>query len=313
VANAVDSARRHRVVPVTAISSGYDSVAISVIAREAGCRQAFNIADSSSLWRGSDSGALIAKRLNLDCRVYRQKDRNYPDEVSTIGAAGRFGAVNLTLFDYPEPLSLLFTGSYGDKVWDRFPHDFSIPSGDSDMFLEEFRLARGVFQTVVPWWAPNNFAQINALGALPEMTPWMLNTSYDRPVPRRISEEAGVPREWFGNLKKNASAERMFRWPYTPAAQESFAAYLKRGGEHAPPSWMTPVMSRLAQLDHLVFSNLLYRLVPRRWRSQSRMLAWQRWSHEDRLFTWANETLSQRYGIPPSFCQYEKTQGAPHI
>lgn len=37
------------------------------------------------------------------------------------------------------------------------------------------------------------------------MRPWRLNTEYDRPIPRRIAEEAGVPRELFGQKKQAAA------------------------------------------------------------------------------------------------------------
>ncbi|MDE5832358.1 MAG: hypothetical protein K2H64_05150 [Desulfovibrio sp.] len=33
------------------------------------------------------------------------------------------------------------------------------------------------------------------------MLPWTLGNAYDRPVPRRLAEEAGVPRELFGMRK----------------------------------------------------------------------------------------------------------------
>ena len=34
------------------------------------------------------------------------------------------------------------------------------------------------------------------------MKPWSVAKSYDRPIARRIAEEAGVPRHLFGQVKK---------------------------------------------------------------------------------------------------------------
>jgi len=34
-----------------------------------------------------------------------------------------------------------------------------------------------------------------------EMRKWSIGGSYDRPIPRRIAEEAGIPRTWFGTKK----------------------------------------------------------------------------------------------------------------
>jgi hypothetical protein len=39
------------------------------------------------------------------------------------------------------------------------------------------------------------------------MAPWRLGVLYDRPIPRRIAEEAGVPREYFGQKKMASVVE----------------------------------------------------------------------------------------------------------
>ncbi len=66
--------RRHKVVPLATISSGYDSGAAAVIAGYAGCKAAVTIRNSSSLWRGSDSGEQVARHLGHvlhELRSYR--------------------------------------------------------------------------------------------------------------------------------------------------------------------------------------------------------------------------------------------------
>ena len=42
---------------------------------------------------------------------------------------------------------------------------------------------------------------IHPINRSPEMKPWCVVGNYDRPIVRRIVEEAGVPREPFGNRK----------------------------------------------------------------------------------------------------------------
>ncbi|MGH7793073.1 MAG: hypothetical protein ACREOB_12235, partial [Thermodesulfobacteriota bacterium] len=42
---------------------------------------------------------------------------------------------------------------------------------------------------------------IHPINRSPEMKPWCVVGNYDRPIARRIVEEAGVPRELFGNRK----------------------------------------------------------------------------------------------------------------
>ena len=49
-----------------------------------------------------------------------------------------------------------------------------------------------------------------------EMDPYRIGGNYDRPVPRRIVEEAGVARLLFGQTKKAATPITLF-WPQCPA------------------------------------------------------------------------------------------------
>lgn len=63
----------------------------------------------------------------------------------------------------------------------------------------------------------------------PEMRPWVLGRRYDKPIPRRILEEAGVPRGTFGEVKRAASATIHVDGPdalsgATRASLDSFAA-----------------------------------------------------------------------------------------
>jgi hypothetical protein len=69
-ANAADPARRQRYLPVATISSGYDSVAAAVIARDAGCTEALTWREASMAEPGAlDSGEDSAARLGLAVAV----------------------------------------------------------------------------------------------------------------------------------------------------------------------------------------------------------------------------------------------------
>jgi len=103
--------RIHKITPMVTVSEGYDSSVAAVIARKAGCQQSVTISRSTSLWRGSDSGAEVAGHLGMKCGIYDRTARQYPLEESIWAVAGRASILNWTLFDYPEPLCVLFTGS----------------------------------------------------------------------------------------------------------------------------------------------------------------------------------------------------------
>ncbi len=288
--NASDPLRRERVVPLASISSGYDSPAAAVIAREAGCTRAVTIRGSRSLWRGSDSGKRVAERLGLACREYDLSPAGFRDEVAFWAATGRPAGLNFSVFDYPDPLCLFFTATSGDRIWDRPRHDMSVLAGDMDTLLGEFRIRKGMFHCCVPWWGAARAQEINRLGGTEEMRPWALGTGYDRPIARRILEEAGVPRRAFGMRKRSTATNRRFLWPFGPQAQESLRRYLRQRRVPVPSKPEVAIVRPLSAASYLLFANLGYRLGIRTW-----YRPWLRYRSRDLLFQWANHELKREY------------------
>lgn len=291
--NAAAPERTYRVVPLSSISSGYDSSATAVISRHAGCRRTVTIKDSTSLWRGCDSGAPIARLLGMQCTEYPRIADEYPLEVAVWAAEGRPGIMNWTLFDYPEPLCLFFTGCHGEKLWDRVDHDHPDPfvrRDPSSLGFCEFRLFRGAFQCPMPFWGVRHSQELRAITATAEMRPWYMMRDYDKPIARRIVEQAGVPRRAFGLLNKNTSLEKRFPWPQSAPARRSFGQYLKDKGWFAPPDWLARAIQATAKAEILLYRNVIKRFGIRR-----RPLPWDRARALSLLFHWANGELRQRY------------------
>ena len=63
------------------------------------------------------------------------------------------------------------------------------------------------------------------------MDDWRLNNDYDRPIPRRLAEEAGLPRDSFGQ-KKMATTVSYARpnIPYGAALRREFFSFLVKAG-----------------------------------------------------------------------------------
>jgi hypothetical protein len=284
--------RQFRIEPMVALSQGYDSSMAAVIARHGGCELAATVQDARAfVLHRSDSGETIAKYLGLCCQCYARNREAYPYEES-IWAMGDCGDLNLTVFDYPAPLCLLFTGFHGDFVWDRARHDLSQPlvrhdAGGSG--FTEFRLSMGVFNCPVPFWGIQRAQEIQALSFAAEMAPWTLHNTYDRPIPRRILEEAGVPRGTFA-VRKNASSfhDQRFPWPFSPCLREDFAAYLKTYGYSLPQSWEV----RLSPLFQF-FDNAVIRRMPIG--RKLRCSPWLRLPASWLFFRWANDRLVHMY------------------
>ena len=148
---------------LTTLSSGYDSTAATAIVSQAGCRKAVTIDQSTSLWRGTDSGEKIAGILGLRCMVSRRRHETYPLEETIWAVGGRPGLLNWALFDYPQPLCCLVTGCHGDKLWERIDEELSDPFAMPSISLlgiGEFRLVKGVFHCPLPYWGMRHLRDI---------------------------------------------------------------------------------------------------------------------------------------------------------
>ncbi len=65
----------------------------------------------------------------------------------------------------------------------------------------EFRLRVGYHGIAVPCIGARRNQAIHDLAVSEQMVPWSIGGDYDRPIPRRIAEEAGLPRDRFGMRK----------------------------------------------------------------------------------------------------------------
>ena len=292
--NMADASRCHLISPLVTISEGYDSSVAAVVARKAGCRQSVTISQSTSIWRGSDSGEGVAGYLGMKCSTCNRTARRYSMEESIWAVAGRASILNWTLFDYPENLCLLFTGPYGDKMWSRSRWEFSDPLQWTLPYMGgigEFRLFKGIFHCPVPFWGMRHLKEIWEITLSQEMEPWSIPGGYDRPISRRIVEEAGVPRDVFGQRKKNTSHDEPLLWPYTPESAESFRCFLADRGMSSPGSLKILLRRKSASLAHLIESNLPGSFSARARRHRKKQMD----KTANLLFQWGNIELIQQY------------------
>lgn len=237
VRNARAEDRDHPVRVLTTISSGYDSPAVSIIARKMGCKKAVTIRQARALIPRSDSGREIGESLGLEVTEYDRDNDIGMSELRFWAAMGKPQDINLGIFDYPEPICLFLTGFHGDKVWTTDDHDTTarIVRGDTTgLGFTEERLHRGVLHCPVPFWGVRRMKEIAQISRSREMKPWRLENEYDRPIPRRIVEEEGIPREAFGQ-RKSATSSNWRCFPYTPDLIYDFVEYANaHGGEVTP-------------------------------------------------------------------------------
>jgi hypothetical protein len=225
--------------PLTSLSRGYDSVAVSALAARMGCRDAATLAVSvyNTDDCGSDIGSGLGLRVrelphamgarieNLETRFEGELASQAAEFIATAGTGDDLAFLGF------EPVlrdRIFLTGAWGDSIWPKFPTiraglPIRIRFGKS---LTEFRLRVGFAHVPVPTigaLVPQSIADISKS---PEMEPFSVGGEYDRPIPRRIAEEAGVPRRAFG-VKKAATApdpqNRQALW--LPSMRQTMARY----------------------------------------------------------------------------------------
>jgi len=126
-------------------------------------------------------------------------------------------------------IGAVFTGYHGDKIWDvhtkgRYLADDILRGDTSGMNLSEIRLKSGFINVAVPFLLARGIRSIVAIGQSAAMAPWRVNNDYDRPIPRRIVESAGVARHLFGQRKRVVMS--YYLQPFNPDLRRRFFAWL---------------------------------------------------------------------------------------
>ena len=249
--NARDPLRPHPYRPLATISPGYDSPAAAALAREAGCREAvthgharraFGIVDS-------DSGAAIAKHLDMeisvtDRRAYLKREDLETPEAEFFCHALEGADVNYLAFEAQFPRSVVFSGCHGDTMWERqkVPTDV-IKRGDLDGgSLGEYRRRIDFIHLPLPYIGVLRHRDIVAISNAPEMAAYSLGGDYDRPIARRIVEEAGVPREAFGQAKK---ATTLSFFGFQPGLVEHLSPSTRAALQRFAATWRPSLQARL--------------------------------------------------------------------
>lgn len=207
---------------ITMLSTGYDSCATSAICAKCGVKEAITL--DVVVGGHKDSGENIADILGLACYkalsplgrdvpVLKAKMASENSDLLEFIATPGIGD-NLAFKNMEPHISgkMVFSGLYGDGCWSRKGNGgglaHHLPYMKSRM---EFRLRTGYALVPVPAFGAYFPYILSKLNSSEEMRPWSLNNSYDRPIPRRIAEEANVPRELFG-MKKAANNPDIVNW-----------------------------------------------------------------------------------------------------
>lgn len=208
--NGSDSQRFIQYSPLASLSSGYDSACTTALAKSAGCDRAVTIASLSASGI-SDSGKPIAEVLGykqIQEFGYQDYAKIEPMSEAEVFASGDLSLIRFNTFESQCIKSMLITGINGDVVWDKNNHQFGdfrrkeSNLGGLSSGIAEFRLRLGCIHIPVPFFGASQHESLHQISNSQEMKPWVVGGHYDRPIPRRILEEMGVPRGLFGVGKR---------------------------------------------------------------------------------------------------------------
>jgi hypothetical protein len=200
--------RRRPLRPITTVSSGYDSAACAALAATLGCREALTLQTGRS--GRPDTGLAVGRALGLEVHEFERVCEGAPitryDEAEFLATG--MGGEDLPFAAFEPALQgrIVLTGFYGGRIWKAEPNAALARDDLSGSSLIEFRLRTGFVSLPVLFIGCARAAEIRRIGLSDEMAAWRLSTDYDKPVLRRIVEEAGVPRHLFGQRKEAASS-----------------------------------------------------------------------------------------------------------
>lgn len=219
--NAKDASRSNPLAIFSTQSKGYDSTAANAVAKNHGIDLVFTVtkgkgkgyfANEDRLVEVDDDGTAICAHFGLTCAQIERRALEVDSSMeylfyACMHATGDFNLQQIGA--HVERPTIVITGCLGE-IW--YPAWYNIGQPDllnADLVrgdlgnhgLTEVRLQAGYGQLAFPYIGARSRADIFRITESEEMMPWRLQTTYDRPIPRRISEEAGLPRNMFGQVK----------------------------------------------------------------------------------------------------------------
>jgi hypothetical protein len=287
--------RRVHYRPIATISSGYDSPASAVFAKGVGCTEAVTFRRA----RGDidDSGANIAELLGMTVQVFDRFDYlRQPGFPEAEAGISEFPALAAAL-----ERRMLFTGFNG-SVWDLVRETvgpFIERRDTSGNSLSEFRLRVGFVHVPVPYLGCTSHPSIHQISTSSAMRPWSVGTKYDKPIARRLVEEAGVARGMFGVQKKAVAIvpEEGFERVMTP---ESFADLSRFLQEHETVA----IAAKLRWYRVRRYLDRVQGAVTRRVLGRNPLHSHQtgidrvvRWGRYSLMFHWSMDKLIPRYTV----------------
>jgi hypothetical protein len=229
-ADATRTGRTAKYAPLATCSTGYDSSCVAALAKRLNCREAVTLTRARG--EQADSGRRVAEILGYAVNEFTrpkcvEKSFSEGAEFLVTGLGGE--DYYFIVFGRSLHRRVLLTGFHGDKIWEAHVEpNLVLQRGDaSGSSLQEFRLRKDFIHIPVPMIGARRHPEVYQISRSSEMSAYRLNNDYDRPIPRRVLESSGVPRDMFGR-KKRAASLAGGRLPLRGAAKREYLGLAMR-------------------------------------------------------------------------------------
>ena len=236
----VENARsKERTRPLKILSTqsrGFDTTCINALSEDLGidrvytCTTAnvrgFFASNEDPNRQPNDDGTEICRHLGLRATAISRRafERGIPNELLYYCAVPKTTDANLTeLYEDVSDLSILLTGQFGE-LWRAADEPEAIGPDlmrwdSAGQSIGELRLNDGFVQVAVPFIGGQNRKDVARISNSEEMQAFRSGLAdYDKPIPRRIGVEAGVPAPLFGQWKMASTVSVSF--PTVPLHRE---------------------------------------------------------------------------------------------
>jgi hypothetical protein len=291
------------------VSSGYDSAAVTALARSHGLREAISFTESRQ--GKADDGRHIAERLGIELTLISRAawQSRHLAEVPFIAADAKGEDVYLSGAEHKLLGRVLLTGFQGGQLWAKEPSSLQpaeiVRKDRSGTSLTEYRLWAGFIHLPGAFMGARQANDINRITKSSEMAAWDIPGNYSKPIPRRILEESGIPRNLFGVSKNAASVLFDARIDsLTAATSNEYYKWLRRDLNGKRSYTGGRLLERFQLPYRIVLRGVrkAARMAPKPLRSSGEQLTRRLEDLERNLnlfrhtFPWAIEKAKERYG-----------------
>jgi hypothetical protein len=309
--NSISHSRQYPMTIYSTLSSGYDSTAVTCLAKDIGMNTCFTTTPGSThKSKDLEDGKRIADELNLNSVLLNPEDASVSEnEVFFLaptyeGCEVIFDRMTRYIEDAGKP-AIVMTGYHGDKIWDRsskgkYLSDEIIRGDTSGINLSEIRLKAGFINLAVPFLFSRSAGDIIGIADMSEMQPWQTNNDYDRPMPRRIAETHNIPGQWFGQKKQAVLS--YYSKPINKKLRKDFISFLKN---EVGITSMTLFLYEASEMFDYLHGRVLIKLMPHKrlkevpW-SLRRFIFRKELNFRLLMFIWACSCLQERMDLGDS-------------